>query len=445
MVNSAKKEGFRETEVYKEYDPNFEPHFDVTKRHGNFDLMVKSPFVYEVFKPNSLLGSENGSFTLVEHRIYSYLLSRNHRTDKNLVYDVPYNLVFPYYTEQGAKRSKVNAIRKNLQSRTFLLTVKMIRNLFGNDTKKMLELFNIDKPEDTSFNPFPTANHSGKFLRIELHRGLKYILGESQEQFTKGDLDMLMSFDREIYYPMYWEVRHNQKIDKEWIVPVEELKKRLGLEGKYPEFANLRRRVLEPARERFEKEYVEFTYALENPNKADTLILRFTKGPLDENGLIGYKAYSFEKTLQDYGLYPNFIKVIHNWVAVGFKSEVGFIWDEEYVNFSLEGFREEFKNRQKNKLAKKISSPPKYIWWGLRTGQWINHVIKRKAESQPLLFEENIGVKLPQETTLSDREVSEWRKMFEGELGKHCKTFEIFMDYNGYTLIEGKWVPQQDN
>lgn len=161
---------------------------------------VRHPSEYGVFQPNVLIG-QNKDFDLLETRVYTVILSYNHKSEPDrLEYPVPFDLVSGSESIENMQRSanrEVSRIADSMQRRVFKLDKDFMKVNFGSN-------FPI------SINPFPKIEYRDLEMNVHLQSDFKKILIQLELGFTKGEKELLLSFNHAVSHRLYWLIRSNQ-------------------------------------------------------------------------------------------------------------------------------------------------------------------------------------------------------------------------------------------
>ena len=357
------------------------------------------PIHYTVFHPNLLVRADM-QMSLLERRVYTEILNYNHKEEpEQLTYYVAYEDITNSTGRDVAKNSKREFLRiaESLQQRYIYLDQEFMRDHFG-------------KKFPASLVPFPYIEYEDKGFKITLQEYFKVILTRLDLGFIKGDIELLRSFKYIYSHSMYWLIRSNQWQKRNTITfEVVKLKEALGCEGKYKSFKDFKRWVLNPVQNEFRGTWVEFDYELIKRGRGGAvkgITIHFKTDREQEQALGLGKVFAFERILSSYGINQVEIKKIR--VNVSEEKELlsGYKWNEAYVHAVVELVKQTYREKNKNKKAKKIQKFGPYLLKVLKEGWYIDKAeafLRRQRElqgGQLDAFSETEGQN-PQETRFS--------------------------------------------
>ena len=393
----------------------------------------KHPKMYTIFKPNELIKAKKLDMNLMEQRVYNEILNNNHKDNPDqLTYKVEYKFVFDI-TDVDNRMHNIRRISRNLQRRIFYFDREFMMEHFGENA-------------DASMVPFPGILYRDDCFEVELYKDFKKILSMIHARgFTKGDIETLRSFTHEISNAFYWVIRQKQVFHNVWEVELEELKEMLGLAGKYEVYSNFKTKILDIAQEEFRDKWVEFEYQPIRKGQGGavrSIKFIFKRGPADEKERPVGDEYEWEATLQAFGVNDEKVKMVCHRVRAAVVSELDFVWDQEYVKYSIEGMKMELAEKKKNAHKNQIKNVGGWVYSGLVNGQWLDHVNARRqriqGEVQQSLFPDAVPVVLPPvakvvsagsdgRTMLDSQAVVDWNVLYIESKMADKKTFEEFM------------------
>lgn len=341
--------------------------------------IAKHPNNYTVFQPNLLIGSNN-ELNVAEARVYTEVLSFNHREEpERMEYAIPYELITHFLEKElVAKRasSEVQRITQSLQKRVFFLNKELMQKHF-------------DEKHPVSINPFPTIRYEDGSFHITLNSYFKGLLLRLDLGFTKGDIDLLRGFKHEASHKLYWKIRSVQwKLTGNKLeFSVDELKESLGVANQYEgRFDNFRKIVLDPIMEEFKGTWVEFDYEMVKGGKGgkvQKIIFTFRSDfELEKLLKLGY-TYKWEESLSNFGLLErDIVKIRHN---VTYKAEIkpGYIWDSFYIQSCIRIAQQENAIKQNTKGRTKIKHIGSYLYKGMVDGWWVEQVELMRPRAVP--------------------------------------------------------------
>lgn len=435
------------------------------------DLSKKHPSMYEMFFPNPLITSrvslkddEGGDsedkpapLTVNEQKLLAMVAWTigNSPTDTKY-YSIRYDDVVNRNTLLGGNRK---AIIKSLRDTLHKRYIKL--------EKKYDHLFtDIAVHGNASINLFITIVDEKTSFKLQLHpvlqEAFKQILSVG---FTRSDVESIRTLTTSPSLILYYEIRKWQSMRKNYQISLDELKHKLYLTDKYPDWSDFDKRVLKKSKEEHENLWTSFDYepVKEKKNKVNAVLFKFKNGPQEEKDLPAGSGFKWEKTLKAYGIFENDIKQFRNYVNAGTKHHLGFVWDEDYILFTMEKFRLVLSGNAKDPRIKKIKSPKGYLYKSLMNGWWIQYVSERKQMGQlqlagmtendikPSFTESSLrnGVSPAVDENLSyevaeDEDVTpEWMALYnEVNVNKKWKSFESFMKERNFIVKDGKVVPK---
>ncbi|MBS1775009.1 MAG: replication initiation protein [Bacteroidetes bacterium] len=421
----------------------------------------RHPSLYTIYKPNELIKAKKLNLNFTELRVYNEILNNNHVAEPDkVIYQVPYHYAFDVADTKN-RAANIRRISENLQKRVFYFNEEFMMEHFG-------------KKVDASMNPFPEVNYYEDHFEIHLWPRFKKILTMIELGFTKGDIETLRSFEHEVSNTLYWIIRQKQVWKSEWEVELEALKEALGLADKYPSFGNFKRRVLDVAYEELKGTYTEFTYELVKKGRGgavSAIRFRFKNGPKEELDAPAGKGFQWEEKLLTWGVLPDKVKEIRHRVRVGQENlEPVFVWDSDYVRFSIEGAQRELDEKKKDPKKSKVQNPGGWVYNGLIVGQWLNYVTWRKNkivnETQKKLEfidyapADVVATEPPQGTPVTPAELKDvfekplggpvrkrvvasevdWKPLWEETKYNEKMTYEEFLQLSGYQQEGREWV-----
>jgi len=417
----------------------------------------KHPRLYTIFQPNELIKAKKFDMSYLEKRVYYHILNYNHtKSPDQLVYQIAYEDVLnPNDVATGNRKINAKRIANALQKRTFLFDSSFMKREFGEDA-------------ETAMNPFPEINCYDGYFNVQVWPRFKKILCMLGLGFTKGDLETLKSFQYEVSDNFYWLIRQHQVFANTWTVDLEELKERLDLVGRYSDWDNFKRKVLDKAKQDMMGTWAQFDFKPVKKGKGgsvESIVMYFKNGPKEEKEIGGREVYAWEENLLRHGVDGVKVREIVSRVninqeAISKEKKIPFNWDQDYVRFSIEAMVSSLKEKKKDKNKKPVGNTGGLLYTGLMEGYWVEYVMKRKEqlrievqqtlnfaspelEAEPVeklalpvarALKENSDIQV-----LNDQHVADWEELHKVSPLKD-KTFEEFMNDNNFYLTEGKWV-----
>lgn len=422
----------------------------------------KHPQLYTIFKPNELIKAKKFNMNFIEKRVYYEILNHNHHsTPEETIYSIPYEYVLnPNDIKSGNRKINARRISQRLMKRIFYFDSSFMHKVFGDDA-------------EGAMLPFPEINCYDDCFKVHVHHRFKKILTLIGMGFTKGDMDTLRSFNHEITDEFYWLIRQRQTWGGTWEVPLGDLKEMVGLDGKYEVYQNFKTKVLDRVKEDCKGTWTEFDYKPIRRGKGapvHSIKFFFKNGPKQEKDAPAGEDFPWEEKLLALGVLPEKVKEIRNRVKVRQENaELDFVWDSEYVLFSIEAVKVELKEKKKDSRRKQIANIPGYVYNGLITGQWVHYVQwrkekifnevqkslefttpPRKIEAEPQVQTQireqiqkfNSIAQDPDNRSrpLPPEIVQEWQALYVETKMNEKKTFKEFMALNNIVPEGEKWV-----
>jgi hypothetical protein len=402
---------------------------------------VRHPSEYGVFQPNVLIG-QNNDFNLLETRVYTIILSFNHKNEPDrLIYPVPMELVSGAISLENLQKvanQEVARISDSLQRRSFKLDKEFMKINFGSNVP-------------ISINPFPQIEYRDMELHVHLQAAFKKILIQLELGFTKGEKELLLSFNHSVSHRLYWIIRSTQwKFNGNRLeFELEELKLKLGLEGQYNDrFDNFRSRVLDPIKEEFKGSYVEFDYEPVRQGKKVVGLTFMFNSDFEQDLTLRMKSpRKWEKMLSDKGIKEIDItrmryNVIHKIEIIEGSDSY---WDDFYIEtvyaLSFDKYTESIKS---TKGSTKIHNFANFLYTALTKGWWLDEVAYKRNEknkkipvNQTSIF--NHQSKPRQYLTCSIEQMQQLFDDAKGQYkGRSRLTLDEFAQELNYTFIAEK-------
>ena len=194
--------------------------------------------------------------------------------------------------------------------------------------------------------------------------------------FIKGDIDLLRSFKYSHSHSMYWLIRSRQWQKYSSIqFEVNQLKEALGCKDKYRKFSDFKRWVLNPIQDEFRGTWVEFDFELIKKGRGSAvkgIVIKFKTDKEQEKKLGLGKVYGFEQILYSYGISQVEVKKIRVNVSEAKELLKGYSWNEEYIYAVIDLVKQTYRDKNKNKKAKKIQKFGPYLLKVLKEGWYID-------------------------------------------------------------------------
>ncbi|QST02019.1 replication initiation protein (plasmid) [Pontibacillus sp. ALD_SL1] len=195
-----------------------------------------------VTKLNALVEA-NYHLTTTEQKIVLFLVSEIRKDDQDFkTYKLPIKLFCELIGQTGTpKYSELRAITKNLMS-------------------KILEIKDGQKTKQMGWISYVEYDHNEGTILMSFDPRLKPYLIQLKREFTSYKLKNILALKRGSSIRIYELLKKWDRIG-EMTVNLSDFRKQLGLQDKYKEFHNLRKRVLNPAKEELkQKTDISFTY-----------------------------------------------------------------------------------------------------------------------------------------------------------------------------------------
>jgi len=341
------------------------------------------PNLYHVIHPNVLISTATSQFSLVEHKLYTEILSIDHKLEPNkFMYRLPYLSVYERSKNPGRN---VQRLSESIRGQRLKLPLEYAKKVYGDE-------FNLQRSEIASFI---TVNYRTGYIDVELHPQLKKLLVLTKTHYTKGELELLRSFKSEYSHKIYWIIRKTQPFRNTLEIKMGDFRSLLGIEDKYKQVDNLTRRVLKPAEEDLEGTWAAFGFSyIIDAKKAVGVKLFFKSDQKLNHYLERDIRYEFEKNLSRAGVDVAQIMAFRKKIVL-----------EEVINEKLSGMRwnsyyigrtcqEAGSNKKVKHLAAfVIDSLNKDRYLKLVDGE-VNDEILEAIHENPLGHKFNEGVKI---------------------------------------------------
>jgi hypothetical protein len=425
-------------------------------RHPSmYDLQVANPLIssragLSRVNPNNpkLRERKEAPLTVNEFKLVALItyVVRHSPADTKF-YSIRYEDVISKGSLQGGNRKKlIDDLRENLHLR-FLTLDKKYAAHYITDWKPQ---------EDPSFTPFITIAPEKDTFKLELHPIYKTIIRTLEHGYTRADLETIRTLKTTASNIFYYEVRQRQSMSKRWQVSLDEFRYKLYLDDKYLSWSDLEKRVVKKIQQEYEGKWTEFEYepVKETKGKVTGILFHFKNGPLEEKDLPAGFDFKFERKLLDYGMKDYTVVRIRNLVKSGEKHKLGFAWDESYVIYTIEAFREALVKRNKNPKLKSVDvkSPGGWLYNALMLGWYVEEVAEKRAKGQ-LRLDGFSAIKVPspslsqaEEFELQEEETDQtetWKNLYQdlrSDPRNTFKSFEEFLASQGKVLVDGKVV-----
>ena len=252
------------------------------------------PDHYHVIHPNVLISTATSQFTLIEHKLYTEILSIDHKQEPNkFFYRLPYLSVYERTKNPGRN---IQRLSESIRGQRLQLPLEYAKKVYGDDLKR------------SEISSFITVNYRTGYIEVELHRDLKKLLVLTNSHYSKGELELCRSFKSEYSHKIYWIIRKVQPFKSTLTMAMDDFRAQLGIIDKYSDTRNLTRRVLNPAKADLSGTWAAFgfSYVLDG-NKAVGIKLFFKS----DKKLSEYQErdlrYEYENHLSKAGVDVSFI------------------------------------------------------------------------------------------------------------------------------------------
>ncbi len=378
-----------------------------------------SPEFYKVVQPNVLINASNSAFKIAEHRLYTEILSIDHRQEPNrLHYTFPYRIFRPHFKKATAKAwQEARDIIRQIQSRVLELPKNYVEEVYGKKFKSV------------TFNPFPKVFYSEGEFHVQLEQDFKKLLSLTRDHFTRGELELLRNLKYEWSHKIYWMIREKQPWKGVLEISVKELKEALGVGDKYEKrYDNFKRKVLMPAMQELKGTWAEFAIKEVRGGKGGREVLNvkfmFRTDVRQELRASKDLRFKYEYDLASCNIPISTIHAIRR--KIYFEEKITeddlFTWDYFYIEQTIEISRNK-------KTVKNLAS---YVYKALHEGTFLKEIEqKRKAfniSGQLDVF----GEKIAEGSKFYGRPY----KQFEQEAQEFGMTVEELCKRANYEIIE---------
>lgn len=296
------------------------------------------PNLYSVLQPNILISGATSNFSLTMFKVFTEVLSIDHKLEPNkFIYSFPYLQLY--------ERTKNPS--RNIQN---------LKSMFSGSTLKLPQDYAdkvYDKNFGTEINVFITIIYRNGYVDIELHRDFKKLLVLTNSHYTKGELELLKSFNSEYSHKLYWLVRKAQPFRNTIEYPMGEFRKLMGIADKYPRITDVTTRVLKVAQKDLDGTWASFNYSYIKDGKTAVGVKLYFKS---DKKLIEYIKqdirYEYEKRLSDIGVdiaqVMKYRKLIHDEDLINEKKSK-MKWNFYYIGRTIQLVQQ--NNRVKHKAS----------------------------------------------------------------------------------------------
>jgi plasmid replication initiation protein len=329
-----------------------------------------APEFYKVIQPNILIQASNSEFKIAEHRLYTEILSQNHKNEpEQLFYTFPYSIINP-----KAKKATKNAWRDaepiidRLQSIVLKLPKVYVEKVYGKSIKRV------------SFNPFNKVIYEEGRFTVRLDDDFKRILVITKDHFTRGELELLRELSSEWSHKIYWLIREKQPWNGTMEIKIEELRSALGLGDRYKNrYDNFKTKVLKVAESELKNTWAEFRIEEIRGGRGgkEVLAIKFLFRSDVRHYLRQQKdlRFNYEIQLSENKIPVATIHDIRKKIYYGEKilEDRPEVWDFYYVEQTIDIMQSK----------KTVKDPANYLYKALYEGTFLNEVEKRRKYFNP--------------------------------------------------------------
>lgn len=342
-------------------------------------IRLVHPNVYNVLQPNVLITGATAHFSLSQFKVFTEILSIDHKLEPNKhMYSFPYSKV---YSPTKNPARNVNSLKKMFLGSSVKLPSEYANKVYG-------------KNFGTEINLFTTMIYRSGHVDVEMHRDFKKLLVLTENHYTKGELELLKSFNSHYSHKLYWIVRMNQAFKSTMDYTLTDFRKIMGMDSNYS-VPNITARALKPAKKELMGTWAEFNYSyIKENNKAVGVRLYFKSNKKLTEYIKADIRYEWEERLDKIGVDISTIMNYRKRIVEGqlIKEEVSSMkWNFFYIGITMQLVM--LNNRVKHKAA--------YVVDSLEGGYYlkdveerIDEIIKEEIELYPLGYKVREGVKV---------------------------------------------------
>jgi len=373
------------------------------------------PEEYTLFYPNFLIDARTTStqtpgkkdMSVCGLRLLNEVLNINHpEKPGEMTYLIDYRYLTTMQNEESIVKSakrESKAIRDRMMrsGREFIVPSDLIEG--------------HGKGFETELNIFPAMTAQSNGIVVTLFQDFKKMLAQPSALpggFTKGDINLLRTFQHEYSFKMYWLIRREQwKLKyKPLRFTVAELKAALGVVG-YEEgrFNNFKAKILDKIFDEFKGTWVEFEYKLIRAGKGGREVkeveIHYKTDREQEKELGLSQTYEFEQKLLQIGITEHDVHVIRHYVNQKHRLKGSYCWNEFFVEKSIEiavaRKAQKDKESRTDKRIKPIKSLKDLLFAAMHEGWWIEDIQAMEKELEkkqpPMPTEEPVQRKRSQD------------------------------------------------
>lgn len=195
---------------------------------------------YKITKGNYLIQKSRYNFTLQEQRIINFIIAHIRPEDTDIYKYFEFNLV-TFCKVCGIESTNTTHLRR------------VIKKLYD---RPSVEVFDGEKYVPYKWLGDYEIIPKKRIIRVQLHHRLGQFLMDLKRNFTSSELCLCLLFNNtytfhlyELFKSLLGEARYNGYEKIHYSISLDELKYKLMLEGKYKNFNDFKRFVLDPAME----------------------------------------------------------------------------------------------------------------------------------------------------------------------------------------------------
>jgi len=391
-------------------------------------LMKKHPKTYEVKKPNALLDATY-SFNVYENRLWTLMLRDFDSAIENESFKVQYDL-------EEFSKTDISNWKSNARERA----KETCETFMG---KKIT----VNKSDDPNFhfvNIVERAQYKKDTEKVEVEftKSFVSLMKMVKELYTKGDLELLMSFSSHYTYRIYWLIRGAQYRASTLIMDRDEFVRDLVVPSGYRN-NDLKRRILEPAKKELMGSWAEFDFVIEKEKGKRgkfNIIFTFKNDIENEEYNRVLVTENWQSELLKRGVKPEYLPKFIKWVReekkfpTSDKKKITF--DGFYVSEHIRICVAKYETSQKDVAVATINSLPAFIYKTLEDGRFTDQVANAKR-----VWDNKISPGLPFEDTEVDLEDSTTKEIVQAWkviATKENTTMEELATKAGYKWKNGK-------
>lgn len=307
-------------------------------------------------------------------KIYYLLLAQNHWDDENTrVYHIPFSDVYRSAKNRAERGPEIKErIRIHAQEKSFHIPPSMAKELFG-----------AHGQSDFHLSPIESVEFIDKHFVIELTKKFKRLMHLTRKGYTKGDLDLLLSFRFAPTDLFYWYIRSQQYNFTYKELRPQDWKEMTGYAAMRTD--NFTGKILPKAQEELKGTWAEFRYNIKYKGRTiKTIRLEFASDSKLEALIKNDLRYSWEFSLLKEGVDLGSIMAIRRKIIQ--KERVGeshITWCAAYVEYNL------YRTRSLH-AAGKVTSIKDFVLKSLENGSFLSHYEKKELPDDSLGFMQHI-------------------------------------------------------